>query len=407
MISPKPTPYAVLQDKLSQRIRAEKPKDAIWAASLIVGMDAQCRADLRNVRRVLPLCKLPADRQAVEWYIRELEQIKGIKPKPQPKEPDAVVTVTAPPTVRPFVLHLPKKPYCADYLASGLKTTSQKQALKRRHIQHNGPGMIWTVALDIDHATDADTLNIEPRPNFIVRNPENQHCHAFFELAAGVCTTSAAQQKPMRYLASIEGALVRRFDADPRYSGLICKNPLHPDWELLEGHDHLYTLAELAAPLDLKAANACKFTAESASLGRNCYLFDEARQWAYKAIRQHWGPGKAQLWHEAVFEYVESLNRGIAEPLPFSEIKAIAKSIAKWTWTNTTPQGLQEKIAATHTPELQAERGRKSGASRLQAREEAREAAQTLWGRDGYTVREVAAMLGVPYQTIGRWVRDL
>ena len=38
--------------------------------------------------------------------------------------------------------------------------------------------------------------------------------------------------------------MTARLDADPAYSGFICKNPLHRCWATLWG-DHLYSLGEL------------------------------------------------------------------------------------------------------------------------------------------------------------------
>ncbi|WP_420912079.1 primase C-terminal domain-containing protein, partial [Acidithiobacillus caldus] len=42
------------------------------------------------------------------------------------------------------------------------------------------------------------------------------------------------------------------------------------------------------------------------------------------------------------------LNGQFQRPLPHSEVKAIAKSFATWTWKQITPQGLRELIERTH-----------------------------------------------------------
>nr|WP_275111957.1 primase C-terminal domain-containing protein [Acidithiobacillus caldus] len=54
------------------------------------------------------------------------------------------------------------------------------------------------------------------------------------------------------------------------------------------------------------------------------------------------------------------LNGQFQRPLPHSEVKAIAKSFATWTWKQITPQGLRELIERTHSPEKQRERGKRA-----------------------------------------------
>jgi hypothetical protein len=99
--------------------------------------------------------------------------------------------------------------------------------------------------------------------------------------------------------------------------------------------------------------------------------------------------------------------------LPESEVTSTAKSVGKWTWRNITPTGLQALIERTHTPELQAERGRKatnqaqiaalggiaSGQSRKLSREQERATARLLRAR-GYTQQQIADEIGVPYTCI-------
>ena len=38
-----------------------------------------------------------------------------------------------------------------------------------------------------------------------------------------------------------------------------------------------------------------------------------------------------------------------------------AKSVAKWTWQNLTPGGFRDYVERTHTPEIQAKRGKVGG----------------------------------------------
>jgi hypothetical protein len=55
------------------------------------------------------------------------------------------------------------------------------------------------------------------------------------------------------------------------------------------------------------------------------------RKWAYKAIRAHRG-GIYNSWLDEVIKHCLSVNEAFLEPLPYSEIKATAKSIATYCW---------------------------------------------------------------------------
>ncbi len=193
--------------------------------------------------------------------------------------------------------------------------------------------MVWAIAQDIDRQVNSGYFEKHhaPQPNRLVINQKNGHAHALYFLAAGVCRTSAARLKPLRYLSALEGALCRQLDADPSFAGLVTKNPLHDSWETLVVHDHQYSLAELAELLDLKSA-ANEKAYRDAGLGRNVTCFDAVRLWSYRAVRDFWGPNGLSRWQAAVLlGKVDEVNRQFPQPLPFSEVKAIAKSISHWT----------------------------------------------------------------------------
>jgi hypothetical protein len=57
------------------------------------------------------------------------------------------------------------------------------------------------------------------------------------------------------------------------------------------------------------------------------------------------------LWHNAVKD-LKDINAGFPESLPYSEVKATAKSIATWVWQRFSEQGLKQ---------WHAEKGRKGG----------------------------------------------
>ena len=116
--------------------------------------------------------------------------------------------------------------------------------------------------------------------------------------------------------------------ADSGYSGLLTKNPCHTYWRTTIWTREAYELNYLADFVDLKPLTQKE---QGTGLGRNCTLFDIARKWAYKAIREYRG-STFDSWLGAVLKECLSVNSAFLEPLPYSEIKATARSIAKYCW---------------------------------------------------------------------------
>ncbi|MGC9200335.1 MAG: replication initiation protein, partial [Acidobacteriaceae bacterium] len=153
------------------------------------------------------------------------------------------------PVLQPFRDHLPFKPYCTDDLGVGLRVLPLSKALSKAYIQHNHPGMVWTLAFDMDREIVDPTdfwpvwdLAKLPPPNAAIQTIRTGRGHLLYFLAAGVCTTSAARLKPMEYLAAIERAYTVALGADPGYAKLITKNPYNTRWRVWEIHGTLYTL---------------------------------------------------------------------------------------------------------------------------------------------------------------------
>ena len=93
--------------------------------------------------------------------------------------------------------------------------------------------------------------------------------------------------------------------------------------------ERAYTLDYLADFIELPKKLSKK--QEVSGLGRNCTLFDTVRKWAYTAVRAHRG-GVYSTWLEEVTKHCLNVNEAFLEPLPYSEIKATAKSIATYCW---------------------------------------------------------------------------
>ena len=230
-----------------------------------------------------------------------------------------------------FYENLPYKPYCSDDLGHGVIIRPKKTAIQKPYIQHNPPCLVTSLVFDIDRSdayfawSDADL----PTPTWIAKNPKNCHAHIGYMLAMPVCTTHRARQNVIEYLAKIEQAYSLALGADRGYSGLITKNPCHTAWE-----NHIFDVEpyELNYLSDFVELQELKTDLKEVSgLGRNCMMFDTVRFWAYKAIREHRG-STFDIWLGKVLEQCQNANGAFIEPLPYSEVKATAKSIARYCW---------------------------------------------------------------------------
>jgi len=303
--------------------------DLSWFAELAEG-ETWVQARLQQVKAI-------ETRQAAARLNRERPAQRSADPGPH-----ACLRETFPQLI-------PAKPYCADVLHEGLRIRSRQAALRRRHIQINGPSTFTWMPQDIDRP-DAyyahDDANV-PQPNVIMVNPENGHAHAAYLLAHPVARHSASRVSPLRFYGAVERGIARRLDADRRYSGLITKNPFHPDWRTEWRRKEPYTLSELAECLldgDMVPDPGVQTTLGS---GRNVTVFDELRVFAYREVRKFrsedpGGTGLAAF--RARLEVVAlGINRQFPEALSLVEVRAIAKSVAKWTWSRFTPEKFSQR----------------------------------------------------------------
>ena len=230
-----------------------------------------------------------------------------------------------------FYEKLPHKPYCSDDLGHGVIIRPKKTAIQKPYIQHDPPCLITSLVFDIDRSdayfawSDANL----PQPTWIAKNPKNCHAHIGYMLATPVCTTHRARQNVIEYLAKIEQAYSLALGADRGYSRIKKKNPCHGAWENHIFGVEPYELNYLADFVELQELKTD--LKEVSGLGRNCMMFDTVRKWAYKAIREHRG-STFDVWLGEVLKMAINANGAFIEPLPYSEVKATAKSIARYCW---------------------------------------------------------------------------
>ncbi|CTT74578.1 replication initiation protein [Escherichia coli] len=96
----------------------------------------------------------------------------------------------------------------------------------------------------------------------------NGHAHLLYALNIAVRTAPDSSVKALKYAAAIERSLCEKLCADVNYSGLICKNPFHLEWQVMEWREEAYTLDELADYLDL-SASARRSIDKHYGMGRN------------------------------------------------------------------------------------------------------------------------------------------
>jgi len=262
-----------------------------------------------------------------------------------------------------------QRPRVTDRKGNPTWRTSQAEALTMPYIEPNITGILVSqVIIDRDLPdTDriAERLGLLP-PSSISINAHTTTGHVRYGLKDRVPLTDAARRPPVNFLARVEHGLVSILDGDPGYTGTLTKNPFHPQHPTLWGPvEALYGLRELAANLDdlgalPDARNPRKNVARSA-VGRNVALFDDTRQWAYKAIEKFWG-APASDWANAVLHQAHTYNETriasdfASGPLHLQEVGHLATSVAGWVWGRFTPERRAQIIARTHTSEIQSAR---------------------------------------------------
>ena len=304
-----------------------------------------------------------------------------------------------------FYEKLPKKPYCSDDLGRGVIIRPKRTAIQKPYIQHNPPCLVSSLVFDIDRQdayfawSDANL----PTPTWIAKNSQNGHAHIGYMLLAPVCTTHRAKQNVIQYLAKIEQAYSLALGADRGYTGLITKNPCHGTWENHTFGVQPYDLNYLADFVELQELKTD--LKEVSGLGRNCMMFDTVRFWAYEAIRA-FILGSPDSWYAEVLKVAINANSAFLEPLPYSEVKATAKSIARWVWRNHSD-------AHVKFIERQTVKGRKGGLSSDSSHGGKARSAQYSDIRMealklhimGKSIKEISEYLNVHRNSVSKWVK--
>jgi hypothetical protein len=243
-------------------------------------------------------------------------------------------------------------------LSDGLKIRDREVALEHRYVQLNGKYLYHWMPHDIDHC-DAYHAHRDanlPPPNFIAINPENGHGHCAVLLAAPISRYEASRMEPLRFYSAVERGIARRIGADRYYTGLITKNPLHQHWRIEWRRDSPYSLHELADWLFFEDMRPDP-RPEIIGAGRNVAIFDELRLIAYREVRKFKRDGaNREQWREHLEMLAANINQQFVGysarkadgrcnvgPLRPSEVRAITRSVANWTWRHMSTAGFSAR----------------------------------------------------------------
>jgi hypothetical protein len=156
----------------------------------------------------------------------------------------------------------------------------------------------------------------------------------------------------------------------------------------------LYTLEELADWLP-NLGKVKRKRLPDISLGRNVNLFENLRMYAYSERR---AATNYQQFYTNIYTQAKTHNSSFITPLPNGEIRATAKSIAKWTWVNMSNKGFEEWGEQRRVRSIKKRRQKAEALKEevFKLREEC----------PGLSQRDMALMLGISPMTVSRKLRQ-
>ena len=323
---------------------------------------------------------------------------------------------------------LARKPRCSE-TKDFSRVRTAPHALTHPYIQPNSPMAYSRIIFDLDWHKNthrfhdlplrylADTHAWEkelglPAPNWAAISPGKNSAHICYELETPVGRHEHARNKPQQFLAAVERAMADKLGSDDGFNGLLCKNPINARWELYKGPGQARDLNELAEYVKLTTDKAKKYNRiPRGEIGRNVFLFDSVRFWAYDNI-QAYRVGGYDVWEKSVIATAERVNSASYEHLPlvedhgllpFAECKGIGKSVARWAWANHGKRALTAAFS-----ELQAWRGARGATASAKVKRERREQqiiaaiGQLTTQRQIPTMGKVAELIGCSKPTLSQ-----
>ena len=248
-----------------------------------------------------------------------------------------------------FIKTTPKYMRCTDRLDFGSSMEKKSRALNCKYVQPNSTNRIaWQIFdLDFSGAANAfDEANVVV-PNFIAENPSNGHAHYGYAFEAPISTGERSRPGPVNFLKAVRAGMTRRLGADPNFRHGLGKNPLHSDWRTTWLVTKPYNLHDMAAFLDaddMRPVHRSKAEEnEFAQRGRNCALTSDLGKYALRTAWRFRREGASlESFLRELRAHAFELNNGFGDPLGFREVQIIAKSVAKWAWSESTFEKFSE-----------------------------------------------------------------
>lgn len=239
--------------------------------------------------------------------------------------------------------NLPKTLRCSHIKNNTLFRRKANKAHTYEYVGYNPPNVTRYIVIDLDYDQSIFAYSNTgiPRPNFIIKNPSNGHCHYVYHLKDPITFYAKSKSKPIRFLTAVEQALTEVLGGDRGFTGYLAKNALNPAHEVYITGAKPYTLNDLADYLDLELIDYTNEPMNDHTYGRNSGTFNAVRVQAYKLVSSL---NYTQLYNECLM-LAESYNARYDTPMGYNEVKGIAKSIAEYCTSKAYAQGLSERQA--------------------------------------------------------------
>lgn len=245
---------------------------------------------------------------------------------------------------------------CTNHFDDGTKLLPVELALNKRYLQVNNDKVIAFLVIDLDHNNPMIWEDVGlPAPNFIVKRSlkhyKNRHVenyetlkntsHVIYALEAPIFKNSLENLKTLTLFAKIQKVYTTLLKGDPLYVNVFAKNPLSEHWQCITNFARAYSLYELADYVELPRLISKR---EAIGEGRNCWLFETIRKWAYREVCFYKQNNATENdFRNVLLARLEKINIfENSQPLGFNELKNIAKSVSTWTWQRFSPDTFSE-----------------------------------------------------------------